>query len=150
MKETPKSAPVQHAILRTLTQKSGGAKDATAIAEASVKTWSEVTIRLAPIIGRGGVDALFLRSLNIATRAYPWLSHVKGSVKGSNDCATPVERFRTNLETRDASSALEVSAVIMGIFYRMLETLIGELLTVRLLGSIWGHSDQSVQKELSQ
>jgi hypothetical protein len=143
MMETPKNAPVKHAILQTLTQKSGGAKDATSIAEASINTWREVTIRLAPIIGGGGVDALFNRSLTIAARAHPWLSHAKGS----NDCATPADRFRTNLETRDASSALEASAVVMGVFYQMLETLIGELLTERLLGSIWGHSDKSVQKE---
>jgi hypothetical protein len=141
--ETPKNAPVKHAILQTLTQKIGGAKDSTAIAEASINTWSKVTICLAPIIGRGGVDALFNRSLSIAARTYPWLFHSKDS----NDCATPMDRFRTTLETREPSSALDASAAIMYGFYRMLETLIGELLAERILGSIWEHSDNSVQKE---
>jgi hypothetical protein len=146
MMGTPKNTPIKHAILQVLTQKSGGAKDATAIAEASINTWSEVTILLAPIIGGGGVDALFNRSLTIAARAYPWLS----PAKGSDDCDTPVDRLRTNLETRDANSALEASAVIMVIFYQMLETFIGELLAERLLGSIWGHFDKRSQREVSQ
>jgi hypothetical protein len=92
------------------------------------------------------VDALFNRSLTIAARAYPWLS----PAKGSDDCDTPVDRLRTNLETRDANSALEASAVIMVIFYQMLETFIGELLAERLLGSIWGHFDKRSQREVSQ
>jgi hypothetical protein len=139
MIKNPKSSPVQHAILQMLTQNSGGAKDATAISEASIKVWSEVSTRLAPIIGSEGVEALFNRSLTIAARANPWLAHPLGS----NDSATPMVRFRTNLEHRDPISALEVSGVVMGIFYSMLETLIGESLTERLLGPIFGNSDKN-------
>lgn len=58
----------------TLAQGAGEAPDTSAIAEATLNTWWQVVDRLAPVIGAGGVDALFSRSLHVTSKTFPWLA----------------------------------------------------------------------------
>jgi len=133
MMKTPKSDSLQQDIGRMLTQQSGGAHDALAIAAVSFSHWHEAAVRLAPVIGAGGVDALFSRSLNIVKRAFPWLT----SATESKDGVTPLVRFRMDLEARDEGSAMGASSALMATFYELLETLIGESLAGRILSPVW-------------
>ena len=47
--------------------------EVVSIADAIVSTWREIALALGPIIGRGGVAALYRRSLYLAVREHPWL-----------------------------------------------------------------------------
>jgi len=144
--EIPENVQIHQSIFRTLTNRSRGAHDASAIADASVVIWGEVAVALAPIIGEGGVDALFNRSLYLAAREYPWLA---GALE-TKDSLVPVPRFWTNLQTRDANSAMAAGSLLMVIFYGLLERLIGKKLTGRLLLQVWRQAAESLPKENAQ
>ena len=66
----------REAIRGTLAQRAGEAPDASAVAEATLSTWRQVAVRLAPVIGARGVDVLFSRSLHLTSKAFPWLAMV--------------------------------------------------------------------------
>lgn len=114
-------------------QRAGSAADASAVAEASIITWHAVNLRLAPVIGVQGVDVLFRRSLHLTSKTFPWL--VVAGYEGSNKV------LLTSLQARVASCetelAIEASVALLATFSGLLESLIGESLTERLLAPIW-------------
>jgi hypothetical protein len=120
------------AIRRTLMNHARGTTDASATAEAILGTWGQVAARLTPVIGARGVDALFSRSLHLTSPAFPWLA-LAGD---SEDRATLLANFRKGLETRETAVATEAGYALMVNFTDLLETLIGESLTERLLGPV--------------
>jgi hypothetical protein len=133
---TTKSTMRRQAIQRTLAQRAGDAPDASVIAEATLGTWRQVATRLTPVIGARGVDVLFSRSLHLTSKAFPWLA-IAGN-NGTNH--TPLASFKACIETREIETAAEASNVLLMTFIELVDTLIGESLTERLLGSVWTSS----------
>jgi hypothetical protein len=64
----------REAIQRTMSHHAGDAPDASAFAEAAISTWQQMAAQLMPVIGTGGVDVLFNRSLHLTCISFPWLS----------------------------------------------------------------------------
>jgi hypothetical protein len=60
-------------IAATLANRAGKGTDAALIADAIVSTWQLIDTALSPIIGHGGVAALYKRSLYLTGRVHPWL-----------------------------------------------------------------------------
>ena len=121
------------AIQRTLAHHAGDAPDASAFAESTICTWKKAAAQLIPVIGRGGVDVLFNRSLHLTCTAFPWLTILGDKRDNSALLASIKER----LAAREMDDAVKASCTLLITFIELLKTLIGESLAERLLSSIW-------------
>ena len=140
---TTDSELCREAIRRTLLQRAGDAPDANAVAEATILTWHEVATRIVPVIGVGGSDVLFNRSLHLTCMAFPWLT----IVGDHRDSTALLANLKERLAGRETAAATEASYTLLVTFSEMLTTLIGESLTVRLLGPVWGSSSPAAEQE---
>jgi hypothetical protein len=106
--------------------------DAKHIAEVAAATWREILAVLAPVIGPGGVSALYQRSLYVTRTAYPWLAAVH------EDPLRPAEFAALQMVLSQQTSAQVVAAngVLLQTFCDVLSSLIGNSLTERLLRSV--------------
>lgn len=121
------------AIRRTLEHRAGSNTHSGAFAEAAVSTWHQLTVRLTPIIGVRGVDALFRRSLFLVSKDFPWLSIV-GSEGGSTSLLASLQSC---LAGQQAEIAKEASTSLLLVFTELLAAMIGYPLSERLLGPVW-------------
>jgi len=121
------------AIRAKLSRLCGDPSDPATVAGAALVTWNEVAAQLAPVIGAGGVEALFHRALHLTARALPWLA----DEAADGDAAAMLARFKARLETRDAAGAMEASLALLATFTALLATLIGDSLTDRLMLPVW-------------
>lgn len=137
---TPQQKLIRSALLRT----AGPRADARAVSDACVGLWQRVAAQLVPIVGEGGVEALYTRCLNLQRIACP-----DGEAAGrSLATATPFLAVRLNLERREAAEALEASVALLDAFNTLLSTLIGKALTDRLLNPVWAdrRTDEPAQE----
>ena len=134
------SAPDQQmrreAIKQLVSQTIGKAKNATGVARSSLAIWQKVANRLEPTIGAGGVQVLFARALYLASRKFPWLSLGKPQVD-IGDINTALIDISASFINREPADAVDAAGELLAEFAELLESLIGETLTDRLLGDIW-------------
>ena len=102
------------AIERRLAPRQGGDSGTGAVTDVSLRVWREVADTLAPMIGVGGVEAIFKRSLQLTTPS-----------------------CQARLKVRSPAEAAEANVILLVSFTDLLVTMIGASLTDRLLGQIW-------------
>jgi len=117
------------AIRRVLISRAGTAPDAGMVAEATLNIWRQMAARLAPIIGTRGVQVLFSRAVQLASKTFPCLV-ITGDQGGS---AALLASLRANLAASTTNDAMEAGHALLVTFTELLSTLIGESLTSRLL-----------------
>ena len=108
--------------------------EANRVAEAVVRTWVEVAVRLAPIVGEQGFRVLYKRSLHVTASTFPWLAPAQTPPADSS-----FADLRLRLERETPAHAEEASRALFATFTRLLNALIGEALTTRLLASVPRH-----------
>ncbi len=108
--------------------------DAAEIGEAVVATWHAVTSALAPVLGQGGVAALYGRCLHLIGDRHPWLSAIHART-------TPPDLavLREALALQTAAIAAAGGAALMQTLQELLASLIGPALTDELLRDVWIH-----------
>lgn len=84
---------------------------------------------LAPVLGHRGVAALYRRALSLSVRTYPFL----GQAQGTSDPQT-FERLHAVLAHQSVAEAIAASHGMVTTFQALLTSLIGPMLTDRLLG----------------
>lgn len=104
------------------------------VAECALTTWRDIDSHLAPIVGAGGVAALFKHSLYLTSKEYPCLRRPLALFQ-------PAEYglLYLALLAQERSEAIAVNGAMMHTFSRLLAGLIGAPLTQRLLLSILNH-----------
>jgi len=120
-------------ISATLTTLVGDDADATQIADAIISTWDAVNDALGPIIGRGGVAALYNRSLHLAGLHYPWLAAISRGAQTTMDLVA----LKAALSRQTSANATAGGTAVLQTFYELLSRLVGPSLTDRLLRSTW-------------
>lgn len=95
--------------------------------------WRGLALQFNLIIGKGGFDALYKRSVHLARQTYPWLAPVAGK---------DFDELRQSLLQQDAQQAGEACGALLIIFTDTLILLIGELLTTSILHVAW--SDEAL------
>jgi hypothetical protein len=110
--------------------------DAAQIAAAMVSTWQEIDVALSPVIGKGGVTALYTRSLYLTGSAHPWLTGAQEGVPAAMDLAA----LKFVLAQQSDIDAAAGSGAVLKTFYELLASLVGPSLTERLLRSVWANS----------
>jgi hypothetical protein len=106
------------------------------IADAILSTWSEVDEALRPVIGHGGVVALYKRSLYLTIPHHPWLTGAQGGVHATMDLAT----LKATLVQQSSADAAAACSAFLVTFKELLTSLVGLSLTERLLRSVWANS----------
>ena len=131
------------AIRQALVRNSGDSPGASDIARAAFDLWRQVAARLEPVVGARGVDVLFGRSVELTTKAFPWLA-IAGAYGNS---ASSLERLQARFEGRETPVAADACYALLATFTELLAGLIGESLTERLLGVVWIASHSPLQQK---
>jgi hypothetical protein len=127
------SADLRQAIQRALTREAGTGTDARALAAAAVRVYETLAGQLALLIGDGGVNALTARSLHLVQRDFPWLAEAEASGPAEGLFA----QFGSSLERQEPAVATETAVAALATLGGLLETLIGEALTMRVVRAAW-------------
>ena len=106
--------------------------DAERTAEEAVATWRDIGAALGPVIGQGGVAALYGRSLRLCASTHPWLADLHGADRSPMDLAA----LQSVLARQDAAAAAAGGAAVFLIFRELLASLVGASLTERLMRSV--------------
>jgi len=104
-------------------------QDASAVAGRALAEWRRVDAVLSPVIGHGGVAALYRRSLFLLRPQHPWLP---GNRAGALD-AVEFTELQAALALRPAADARAANSALQRTFHDLLDSLIGTSLTERLL-----------------
>lgn len=88
---------------------------------------------LTPIVGLRGVAALYKRALHLSKTTYPWMPDPPAGAPTAMDSGP----LTTALAQHTAPDAAAAGARLLRDFRDLLITLIGPLLTERLLRSVW-------------
>ena len=113
----------------------------------SASLWTPLANQLVSIIGDGGFDSLYDRSLYLTQVSYPWLGASSGSPQSDHRFAN----LKTSLEDQTPALARAANILLLITFTDILASLVGEPLTARILDSAWDHDGQiNVGKELQK
>ncbi len=130
-------------VRRTMAHHAGASPDADAVAKATFIIWNDVEARLSTVIGTKGVDILFKRSLYLTTSSFPWL---KGT-EHPQDRESLFSGIKACLASRETESSTEAGCAFLNILTELLNTLIGDSLTERLLEPVWVSSPPASEQE---
>lgn len=115
-----------------------------AVPDTSVQLWEQLSTELILLIGEGGFQALYERSVHLAKETFPWL--VASVPPQVGDTRFASLKFR--LAGRNRTEASEASIALLITFIDIVANLIGEILTTSILRSAWGDdaSDSAVKE----
>jgi len=99
------------------------------ILDVIVLAWKAVDQAMRSVIGKGGVDALFYRSIEATAVTYPWI----GTALRDAHSAMDLETLRIVLLTQEPIHFAAASDALLLQFHHLLANLIGLSLTERLL-----------------
>ena len=119
-------------IAITLTELARKGADAAQIADAIVSTWQVIDAALSPIIGQGGVAALYKRSLYLTGQVYSWMAGMHEGVPTAMDLAA----LKSLLVQQGSADAAAGGGVLLQTFRELLASLVGPSLTDQLLHSV--------------
>jgi hypothetical protein len=103
------------------------------VADTAIDLWEQMATQIISIIGEGGFDSLYLRSVSLTQSTYPWLAAVLPQSKTD-------QRFKDlqiSFEGQTPEQAKAANSLLLITFTDILASLIGEQLTIRLLRSAW-------------
>jgi hypothetical protein len=120
-------------VIAHLALRAGQGGSAEQIASAVVSAWREIDGSLSPILGHGGVAALYLRSLYLTSPSHSCLNAVETSVGTAMDLA----KLKSALIQPSGADAAAAGGALLQNFHTLLTSLVGPTLTERLLRSAW-------------
>lgn len=103
-------------------------------AEAAVALWEPLAKHIIAIVGVGGFESLYARSVFLTQTQHPWLNATALSTPTDHLFAT----LKKSLEGVTPELAYAANRLLLTIFTDTLASLIGEQLTTRILDSAWG------------
>lgn len=107
-------------------------------ADAAVDLWTQLAAQLILIIGGGGFDSLYARSVFLSQTTYPWLATGSGPPQTDHRFA----ELEKSLLEQPPTLAREANCLLLITFTNILASMIGERLTTRILDSAWGIDPQ--------
>lgn len=121
---------LRHQIITSLT-----ARHTEKVADVAVSLWEQMATQIITIVGDGGFNSLYARSVFLTRITFPWLA--AGALPPQAD--QPFAGLKTSLEGQIPAQASAASSLLLITFTDILSTLIGEQLTTRILRSAWGN-----------
>ncbi len=122
------------------------AQEAEKVVENAINLWDQLAIQVIAIVGEGGFNALYLRSVFLTQATFPWLA-------ADSPMPQTDHRFtasKLNLEEQKPDQAREANCLLLITFTDILASLIGEELTSSILRSAWcNNASDSAGSELN-
>ena len=126
-------------VRRLVSHEAGESQDQESLIEAAERVADKLRVHLSRRIGQEGYRTLLARALALTTAEFPRLISVQvgkdGSLLGLRESAGP--DLPTGRDNEGNQDAVEGMAALLARFLELLATLIGEDLTLRMLGSVW-------------
>jgi hypothetical protein len=129
-----------------LEQRVGMNADSAQIADAMVAIWHEIGQALGPIVGPRGVAALYRRSLNLTATRHAWI----GPAALPQEAEMDLGELKTILIAQSGAEAHAGGMALLQTFHQLLSSLVGPLLTERLLRTVWADSSSGPSAQDSQ
>lgn len=122
------SDTLRHQIVKSLTT-----QDAERVVDAELELWERMAAQIISIVGEGGFNSLFARSMFLTRATFPWLA--------AGSPPPPTERRFTELKRcldgQTPAHARAANRLLLITFTDILASLIGEQLTIRILRAAW-------------
>jgi hypothetical protein len=125
---------LRHQIINSLT-----AQHTEKVADAAFDLWEQVATQIISIVGEGGFNTLYARSVFLTRSKFPWLA--AGPLPPQAD-----QRFaglKLSLEGQSPEQASAANSLLLITFTDILASLIGEQLTTHILRLAWGSEELS-------
>jgi hypothetical protein len=103
------------------------------IAADPIESWEQMATKIISIIGEGGFDSIYARSLFLAKATFPWLE----SASYTPQTATPFLELKKSFAGQAPTQSQAANLLLLITFTGILTSLIGEQLTLTLLRSAW-------------
>ncbi len=101
-----------------------------------MQLWELLAVQLISLIGEGGFDSLYARSIHLTKVTFPWLAHC--AVPMAEPTASRFAALKKCLDEREFAEASQASISLLITFIDILTGLIGEHLITSILRSAWG------------
>ncbi|HWP35603.1 MAG TPA: hypothetical protein VNM66_08400 [Thermodesulfobacteriota bacterium] len=124
-----RSDPSEEIARRLIEHEAGGRHGTDALAQAAERTCERLREHLAPLIGPMGFRVLLASALDLARSKHPLLRHVDVRAEQSG-CLSGLTEAAKGREPAEFGAAI---AALFGGFIGLLESFIGESLTLRLI-----------------
>lgn len=135
-----RSTAAQAVQARQLLELEGAvADDPASRAAAAARVHEKLTAQLSPLLGAGGVRALFVRSEKLARREIAGLAEL--------DVLAALGQPHAELQASDPLVVAQTAEVVFGIFLGLIASFIGTRLTTQALRSAWPSIDESGSPE---
>jgi hypothetical protein len=118
--------------------------DAEKMVATAIERWQLIAAQIISIIGEGGFNSLYERSVILTQSKFPWL--LTSGWQPATD-----QRFialRASLESQTTALASEANCLLLANFTGILESLIGAQLTTRIFRSTLEKTRHLIEKEL--
>ena len=136
------SVALRHKIIENLM-----APHTEKVADTAIILWAQLATQIISIIGEGGFNSLYARSVFLAQPTFPWLAVNTPPFPPIDHRFAILER---SFEGRTPEQVSAANNLLLITFTDILDTLIGEQLTTRILNSAWGaHTSEKANKEFN-
>lgn len=113
-------------------------------AEAVECLWAPLATQIISIVGAGGFESLYARSVFLCQATFPWLS---GKSASAQTDAWLVD-LKNRLQGQSPALTNAANRLLLITFTDLLASLIGEPLTARILNSAWdGTMRETIRKD---
>jgi len=124
---------------RLLTHEGASAQRTEECAAAAARVYEKLNAQLAPLLGAAGVQALFVRSANLARAQFPNLA--------SGATLESAAKLRASLEPLEPGMAMATAEALFGTFFTLIAKFVGERLTLQALRGSWPSLEDPVPTE---
>ena len=115
------------------------------IESAAISLWEQMATQIISIIGEGGFNALYTRSIFLTKETFPWLA-----VSAAASADHPFAALKYNFEAQTPVEIAAANGLLLTTFSDILASLIGEELTANILSVAWGTEVSDTSKEFEK
>jgi hypothetical protein len=119
--------------------------DAEKMVGTAIDRWELIAAQIISILGEGGFNSLYERSVILTQAEFPWLLNC--GLPPSTDHRTIA--LKASLEGQTTALASAANSLLLANFTSILESLIGAQLTTRIFRSALQETPIPIEKELS-
>jgi hypothetical protein len=102
---------------------------------AAINLWEQMASEVISIVGEGGFNSLYARSLFLSQSTFPWLAAASLSAQTDSRFA----ELKTSFAAQTPAHVNEANTLLLITFTDIMASIIGEQLTMGILRSAWGN-----------
>jgi hypothetical protein len=102
---------------------------------AAINLWEQMASEVISIVGEGGFNSLYARSLFLSQSTFPWLAAASLSAQTDSRFA----ELKTSFAAQTPAYVNEANTLLLITFTDIMASIIGEQLTMGILRSAWGN-----------